>query len=452
MIFVNQNIREYGVIELSQEIKKSLEENFGYIRLRGEVSGLSVSKAGHVFLSLKEQNDLIEAIIWPDKFQKLNIKPQDGMEVIASGKITTYSRGSNSKYQIMIDNIEVAGEGALLALYEKLKKSLQAEGLFDVSKKKLIPKYPKNLLILTSINGAVIRDILRINRDRGYPINIDIMDVSVQGQNCPKEISEAVIGANRMTASTKRPDVILIARGGGSLEDLWGFNDEILVRAVYSSDIPVITAIGHETDTCLIDLASDYRAPTPTAAAGKLFPDIREVNYKINQDIEILKKFIFDKLANFALRYNLAQQKLISRGIQYQNGKLINFERLSSKISKQALVSNIRNKKLKQNNLNEKIIRLLEQKLNNYAIKQEKINSELLSSTKGGIRDKSYLLSSNNRLLDSLNYKKTLNRGYAIIKDQDKSIIESKKVANQHKLVNIMFSDGEITVRNQNDK
>ena len=165
-----------------------------------------------------------------------------------------------------------------------------------------------------------------------------------------------------------------------------------------------------------------------------------------------LKKFIFDKLANFALRYNLAQQKLISRGIQYQNGKLINFERLSSKISKQALVSNIRNKKLKQNNLNEKIIRLLEQKLNNYAIKQEKINSELLSSTKGGIRDKSYLLSSNNRLLDSLNYKKTLNRGYAIIKDQDKSIIESKKVANQHKLVNIMFSDGEITVRNQNDK
>ncbi|MEC8404096.1 MAG: exodeoxyribonuclease VII large subunit, partial [Pseudomonadota bacterium] len=259
-------------------------------------------------------------------------------------------------------------------------------------------------------------------------------------------------GANRMTASTKRPDVILIARGGGSLEDLWGFNDEILVRAVYSSDIPVITAIGHETDTCLIDLASDYRAPTPTAAAGKLFPDIREVKYKINQDIEILKKFIFDKLANFALRYNLAQQKLISRGIQYQNGKLINFERLSSKISKQALVSNIRNKKLKQNNLNEKITRLLEQKLNNYAIKQEKINSELLSSTKGGIRDKSYLLSSNNRLLDSLNYKKTLNRGYAIIKDQDKSIIESKKVANQHKLVNIMFSDGEITVRNQNDK
>ena len=138
--------------------------------------------------------------------------------------------------------------------------------------------------------------------------------------------------------------------------------------------------------------------------------------------------------------------------MQYQNGKLINFERLSSKISKQALVSNIRNKKLKQNYLNEKIIRLLEQKLNNYAIKQEKINSELLSSTKGGIRDKSYLLSSNNRLLDSLNYKKTLNRGYAIIKDQDKSIIESKKVANQHKLVNIMFSDGEITERNQNDK
>ena len=255
-----------------------------------------------------------------------------------------------------------------------------------------------------------------------------------------------------MTSSTKRPDVILIARGGGSLEDLWGFNDEILVRAVYSSDIPVITAIGHETDTCLIDLASDYRAPTPTAAAGKLFPDIREVKYKINQDIEILKKFIFDKLANFTLRYNFAEQKLISRGMQYQNGKLIDFERLSSKISKQALVSNIQNKKLKQNNLNEKIIRLLEQKLNNYAIKQEKINSELLSSTKGGIRDKSYLLSSNNRLLDSLNYKKTLNRGYAIIKDQDKSIIESKKVANQHKLVNIMFSDGEITVRNQNDK
>ena len=135
MIFVNQNIREYGVIELSQDIKRSLEENFGYIRLRGEISGLSISKAGYVFLSLKEENDLIEAVIWPDKYKKLDIKPQDGMEVIASGKITTYSKGSNSKYQILIENVEVAGEGALLALYEKLKKNLKSEGIIDISKK-----------------------------------------------------------------------------------------------------------------------------------------------------------------------------------------------------------------------------------------------------------------------------------------------------------------------------
>tara|TARA_Y100000591_G_scaffold333078_1_gene373510 strand:+ start:4454 stop:5812 length:1359 start_codon:yes stop_codon:yes gene_type:complete len=452
MIFVNQNIREYGVIQLSHEIKRSLEENFGYIRLRGEVSGLSISKAGHVFLSLKEKNDLIEAVIWPDKFQKLDIKPQDGMEVIVSGKITTYSKGSNSKYQIMIDNVEVAGEGALLAIYEKLKKSLQAEGLFDSSRKKLIPKYPKNLLILTSINGAVIRDILRIHKDRGYPININIMDVSVQGQNCPIEISEAIIGANKITRSAKRPDVILIARGGGSLEDLWGFNDEFLVRAVCSSDIPVITAIGHETDTSLIDLASDYRAPTPTAAAGELFPEISDVKRQINQDIEILNKFIKDKSANFNLRYNLMEQKLTSFGTQYQKEKLINFERLSSKLSKQVLVSNIQNKKLKQNNLNEKILRLLERKLYDYLKKQEIINSELISNIKGTIRDKSLRLSTNSRLLDSLNYKKTLNRGYAIIKDQNKSIVESEKVAKQHKLVNIMFSDGEITVKNQNHK
>ena len=452
MIFVNQNIREYGVIELSQDIKRSLEENFGYIRLRGEISGLSISKAGYVFLSLKEENDLIEAVIWPDKYKKLDIKPQDGMEVIASGKITTYSKGSNSKYQILIENVEVAGEGALLALYEKLKKNLKSEGLFDISKKKLIPKYPKKLMILTSINGAVIRDILRIHLDRGYPINVDIMDVAVQGQNCAKEITEAIIGANKITSSISRPDVILIARGGGSLEDLWGFNDEFLVRAVYASDIPIVTAIGHETDTSLIDLASDYRAPTPTAAAGVLFPDINDINYKINQDIEKLDNFMRDKLATFSLRYSIEEQKLFSIGIQYQKEKLLNFERVSSKISKQALMSNISNKKLKQNNLSEKILRLLEQRLFNSSIEHEKLNSDLLSNLNEVVRIKSNVLSTNNRLLDSLNYKKTLNRGYAIIKDQDESIIESMRVANQNNIINIMFSDGEITAKNQYKK
>ncbi len=452
MIFVNQNIREYGVIELSQDIKRSLEENFGYIRIRGEVSGLSISKAGHVFLSLKEKNDLIEAVIWPDKFQKLDIKPQDGMEVIASGKITTYSKGSNSKYQILIDNVEVAGEGALLALYEKLKKNLQAEGLFEISKKRLIPKYPKSLLILTSINGAVIRDILRINKDRGYPIKIDIVDVSVQGQSCSKEISEAIIRVNKITSSSKRPDIILIARGGGSLEDLWGFNDESLVRTVYSSEIPIMTAIGHESDTSLIDLASDYRAPTPTAAAGILFPNIDDINYNINQNIRILEKFIGDKLANFTLRYSFEWQKLESIGAQYQKEKLINFERLNSKISKQVLMGNIRNKRLKQSNLNEKIIGLLEQKMTDSLNKCEKINLGLMLNTNSAIRDKLNALSSNNRLLDSLNYKKTLNRGYAIIKDQDETVIESKKAADQQKKLNIIFSDGEISVKNQNHK
>ena len=217
MNFVNENIPEYGVSELSAAIKQKIEDSFGYVKIKGEVSGLAI-KNGIAYLKIKENDDVINAIIFNNAYRQLKIKPQDGLEVVVSGKITTYSKRGISSYQIQVDNIELAGEGALLALFEKLKKQLQEEGLFDNRFKKTISKYPRNIIIITSIHGAVIRDILRVYKDNGYPINISIYDVSVQGVKCPTEISEAVDRINLIEETNNlRPDIILIARGGGSL-------------------------------------------------------------------------------------------------------------------------------------------------------------------------------------------------------------------------------------------
>ena len=264
------NIAEYTVSELSFALKRTVEDAYGLVRLRGEISGYRGPHAsGHCYFKLKDENAAIEAVVWRSTFGRLKFKPEEGLEIVAKGKITTYP--GKSTYQIVIEALEPAGAGALMALLEQRKKQLAAEGLFDEALKKALPFLPRVIGVVTSPTGAVIRDILHRLSDR-FPSHVIVWPVRVQGETSAAEVAAAIAGFNAKTLQGDRPDLIIVARGGGSLEDLWGFNEEIVVRAAAASTIPLISAVGHETDWTLIDLVADHRAPTPTAAAERAVP------------------------------------------------------------------------------------------------------------------------------------------------------------------------------------
>lgn len=266
------NAPEWSVSDLSGALKRTLEDAFGFVRVRGEISGYrGPVGSGHVYFSLKDANAKIDAVIWKGVFGRLKTKPQEGLEVIATGKITTFA--GKSSYQIIIDSIEPAGIGALMALLEERRKRLAAEGLFDEARKQLIPYLPVVIGVVTSPTGAVIRDILHRLEDR-FPRHVLVWPVRVQGETSAAEVAAAIAGFNALPRGGRipRPDVIIVARGGGSLEDLMGFNEEVVVRAAAASLIPLVSAVGHETDITLIDHAADLRSPTPTGAAEKVVP------------------------------------------------------------------------------------------------------------------------------------------------------------------------------------
>ncbi|TAG27064.1 MAG: exodeoxyribonuclease VII large subunit, partial [Rhodobacterales bacterium] len=265
------NQPEYTVSELSGAVKRVIEGEFGLVRVRGEVGRVSRPASGHLYFDLKDDRSVIAAISWKGQVAKMQVRPEEGMEVVATGRMTTFP--GQSKYQLIVDDVAPAGAGALMAMLEKRKAALGAEGLFDQGRKQLIPYLPKVIGVVTSPSGAVIRDILHRLRDR-FPRHVLIWPVAVQGQACAPEVAAAIKGFNAIAPGgpIPRPDVLIVARGGGSLEDLWGFNEEIVVRAAAGSMIPLISAVGHETDTTLIDYAADLRAPTPTAAAELAVP------------------------------------------------------------------------------------------------------------------------------------------------------------------------------------
>src|SRR5216683_3018196 len=266
------NAPEFTVTELSSALKRTVEDNFGHVRVRGEITGFrGPHSSGHCYFALKDEGAKIEAVIWKFAHARMRFKPQEGLEVIATGKLTTYP--GSSKYQIVIEALEPAGIGALMALMEERKKKLAAEGLFDESRKQLLPWLPEVIGVVTSPTGAVIRDILHRLEDR-FPRHVLVWPVKVQGEGSAEQIAAAIRGFNALPEDGKipRPDVLIVARGGGSLEDLWSFNEEIVVRAAAESMIPLISAVGHETDITLIDFAADKRAPTPTAAAEMAVP------------------------------------------------------------------------------------------------------------------------------------------------------------------------------------
>jgi exodeoxyribonuclease VII large subunit len=265
------NQPEYTVSELSGAVKRVIEGEFGLVRVRGEVGRVSRPASGHLYFDLKDDRSVIAAISWKGQVAKMQVRPEEGMEVVATGRMTTFP--GQSKYQLIVDDVAPAGAGALMAMLEKRKAALGAEGLFDPARKKAIPYLPKVIGVVTSPSGAVIRDILHRLRDR-FPRHVLVWPVAVQGQDCAAQVAAAIKGFNAIEPGgpIPRPDVLIVARGGGSLEDLWGFNEEIVVRAAAASEIPLISAVGHETDTTLIDYAADLRAPTPTAAAELAVP------------------------------------------------------------------------------------------------------------------------------------------------------------------------------------
>ena len=443
------NNLEYTVSELSNSIKRLIEDNFDYVRLRAEVGRVSQPNSGHIYLDLKDDTSVISGIVWKSNVSKLEIIPEEGLEVICIGKVTTYS--GQSKYQIIIEKMEPAGAGALMALLEKRKEKLSKEGLFDKDLKKDIPFLPDRIGVITSPTGAVIKDILHRISDR-FPINVTIWPVKVQGDKSAEEIIDAIEGFHLLEQSNlKKPDVIIIARGGGSIEDLWGFNDENLVRKIFESDIPIISAVGHETDITLSDLVADLRAPTPTAAAEMAVPVKKDlINLVYNLSIRI-KKYITNKL-EFETRSLFLLDKAIPRitsllekyNVRYNNAKLILSVSLSSMI------------KIYEDNFLRKVdhlkVSILSRNLKSSQDQLISLVKKVILTASGLIDNKTHSIQLQSSMMDVLSYNSVLKRGFALVRDKNLKIIKnSKNLKHNEELMINFYRNDEIRVKLKKD-
>ena len=438
-----KNTLELSVSELSVSIRNLIEDNFGYVRVKGEIGRVSNPASGHVYFDLKDKDSVISGIVWKGNASALEVKPEEGLEVVCTGKVTTYK--GQSKYQIIVDNIEPAGLGALMALLEKRKKALSDEGLFSNDFKKNIPFLPNVIGVVTSPSGSVIRDIIHRINDR-FPTQIIVWPVRVQGETCPDEVADAIDGFHLLEQSgIPNPDLIIVARGGGSVEDLWGFNDEKVVRSVFRSKIPIISAIGHETDNTLIDLVADLRAPTPTAAAEKSVPvkndlidvigdlesrfknsTLRSIQYRETQSKKIFKSF--PEITNILKNPFQKIDNLSSRLIFSLKSSINIFDEKYLSISKT----------LRLSLLNDKLIRLDENASSNYQSLGTKF-SYYLKNFKNRLNFSSGILS-------ALSHEKVLKRGFAIVKDDNFSLIRSSKDVKNNQSLNIQFSNNDILI------
>ena len=393
------NAQEFSVTEISLALKRAVEDRFGYVKIRGEISGCKQAASGHVYLNLKDEKSVIDAVMWKGVAGRLSFRPEDGLEVVVSGKLTTYP--GRSKYQIVIDKMEVAGEGALMALLEKRKKELAAEGLFDQDRKLLIPYLPKVIGVVTSPTGSVIRDILHRLSDR-FPRHVLVWPVLVQGEGAAGQIADAIDGFNTLEpdGDIPRPDVLIIARGGGSLEDLWCFNEEQVIRAAARSKIPLISAVGHETDTTLIDYVSDFRSPTPTAAAERAVPVRDDLVYTV-KDLDI-------RLEKATRRHlNELEQRIegLGRGLPKPS----------------------------------ELLALSVQRFDELA-------ERLPRALKVGVERQALKLESPARLLESLSYQRVLDRGFAVIRDNKGKALSDGKAISKGDNLGIEFRDGMVDV------
>lgn len=412
---------EYSVSEISFAIKRLMEDAFSHVRVRGEISGCKRADSGHYYLTLKDENANLSAVVWRGIATGLPVKPEDGLEVIVTGKITTFAGKSN--YQLVIEQMEVAGTGALLKLLEERKQKFMAEGLFDDAHKKKIPYLPKVIGVITSPTGAVIRDIIHRVTDR-FPSHIIVWPTLVQGEGAAEKIAEAITGFNNLPENVDipKPDVLIVARGGGSLEDLWCFNEEAVIRAVYDSEIPLISAVGHETDTMLIDFVSDLRAPTPTGAA----------------------EFAVPVKADLAAKLLTSQSRLVSAGSRFLQERKSLLDGLKRGIPnlEQILTENVQK-------LDDRIERL-HLAFKNYISNQQNLLS--LSEIKpfyinNIIEKKGESLNNLDLRLESVSVESVLKRGFAWVKNQNQKTIYNLDQAKTSSSLNITFADGTIKTK-----
>ena len=433
----NTNNPVYSVGEFSHVIKKLVETNFSYVRIRGEISRPSFPGSGHVYFTLKDSDGTIAAIIWKYTMPRLSIRPEEGMEVICTGKITTFA--GQSKYQIIVDNMEVAGEGALLKMLEDRRKKLLAEGLFKQEHKKPIPYLPQIIGVITSPSGAVIKDILHRLSDR-FPSHVYLWPVAVQGQGSAEQIANAIEKFNQFTDQTniKKPDLLIVARGGGSLEDLWSFNEEIVVRAVFNSSIPVISAVGHETDTTLIDFVSDLRAPTPTGAAEKSVPVRDELIARIDELNLRLKTSFSNKLNYNKDRLNNLI-RLLGKPDQIFDNKNQTLDFIYKDIEN--LFKNIFVEQ--KNKITQFAQRLIPPKelISNLDSKQQLLDTKFKNYLENILTNKETKLNSLSQLLEASSFNRVLDRGFSLVMDDNGKPIKLSSDAPKKAKVKIKFSD-----------
>jgi len=414
------NAQAMSVSELSLALKRTVEDRFGHVRVRGEISGFKRAASGHIYFSLKDDNARLDAVMWKGGAARLPFAPEDGLEVVATGKLTTYAGRSN--YQIVVESLEVAGEGAMMLLFEKLKARLAAEGLFAPERKKKLPALPRTIGVVTSPTGAVIRDILHRLADR-FPTHVVVWPVLVQGEGSAAQIARAVDGFSAMPQNgpATRPDLVIVARGGGSIEDLWAFNDEAVVRAVANCTIPIISAVGHETDTTLCDFAADLRAPTPTAAAEIAVPVRSDLLQRVGQ-LGLRMANIVRKQLDLAAERLEAQRRLMPRLSELAAPHQLRTDDLAERL-RQSLRTRVGKAEIA------------------YSGPAMMLHPRLLHRR---VEQKQQQLDALTRLAGSLHPEAPLKRGFARVTDADGKTIVSRAAAVKAGDVTLRFVDGEV--------
>lgn len=488
------NTPEYSVSELSGALKRTLENAFGHVRVRGEVSRVNRPGSGHIYFDLKDENAVISAIVWKGVASRLKAQPEHGLEMVATGRITTFP--GQSKYQIVIETLEPAGIGALMAMLEERRKRLQAEGLFEAGLKRALPYLPDVIGIVTSPTGAVIRDMIHRLSDR-FPRQVLLWPVRVQGEGSAAEVAAAIRGFNAIAPDDPdlpRPDVLIIARGGGSLEDLWSFNEEIVIRAAAASDIPLVSAIGHETDWTLLDLVADIRAPTPSAAAELVVPvradllaKVRDRAARLAGSLARMQERRRRDLANLAralppperalegprqrldragerasahlssalARRHLALAGLSRRlGAQTPDARLARLRERFSGLSRRIPVLPARLIERRGERvalLGDRMERAILQRLALERRDAERHEAALRGIAERARRAMTTLMSgriervkAHGALLQSLSYRNVLARGYAVIRDEGDAIVSTARDIRSDASLSIEFADGRI--------
>lgn len=477
------NVPVFSVGELSQAVKRTIEGTFERVRVRGEVSGFKRHSSGHLYLSLKDDQAVLAAVCWRGQAGRLSIQPEDGMEVICIGRLTTYP--GQSKYQLVVEQMELAGEGALLKLLEERKRKLAAEGLFAAERKRALPYLPRVIGVITSPTGAVIRDILHRLSDR-FPRHVLVWPVAVQGEASAAQVAAAVRGFNELPANgpVPRPDVLIVARGGGSLEDLWGFNEEIVVRAVADSAIPVISAVGHETDTTLIDFASDRRAPTPTAAAEMAVPvradleaSVRTADLRLFQAmargladrrkyLDAMARALGDPqtlLGTALQRLDVAAERLengVAAGLRQRRSdvaaraaRLVHPRQLlavkgqaltaGARALDQAMAGQLDRSRARRDRVAARLHPgLFASELRVAAERVRRAATDLDGSTGRLLKAADDRLRAQGRLLESYSFRNVLDRGFALVRDADGHVVRRAADTSDGQPVSLHFADG----------